>query len=82
MSLGAGVVAGSVALIGFGVDSAIEVPSALAARWRLGRDFDDATRERAELIAHRIIGWSLSPALNLSSGRHHARARSARRVSR
>ena len=58
VSLGAGLVAGSVALIGFGIDSAIEVTSALAARWRLGRDFDEATRERVELIAHRIIGWS------------------------
>lgn len=49
--------AGSVALVGFGIDSAIEVTSALAARWRLGRDFDEAGRERVELIAHRIIGW-------------------------
>lgn len=57
VSLAAGLVAGSVALIGFGIDSAIEVTSALAARWRLGRDFDEARRERVELIAHRIIGW-------------------------
>ena len=57
LSLGAGLVAGSVALVGFGIDSAIEVTSALAARWRLGRDFDEAGRERVELIAHRIIGW-------------------------
>ena len=56
-SLGAGLIAGSVALVGFGIDSAIEVTSALAARWRLGRDFDEAGRERVELIAHRLIGW-------------------------
>lgn len=57
LSLGAGLMAGSVALVGFGIDSAIEVTSALAARWRLGRDFDETGRERVELIAHRIIGW-------------------------
>ena len=57
ISLGAGLLAGSVALIGFGIDSTIEVTSALVARWRLGRDFDEASREKVEVIAHRIIGW-------------------------
>jgi hypothetical protein len=35
VAIGAGVIAGSVALIGFGADSAIEVISALALLWRL-----------------------------------------------
>jgi divalent metal cation (Fe/Co/Zn/Cd) transporter len=35
VAIGAGVIAGSVALIGFGVDSAIEVISALGLLWRL-----------------------------------------------
>ena len=38
LSLGAGLVAGSVALVGLGIDSAIKVTPALAARRRLGRD--------------------------------------------
>jgi divalent metal cation (Fe/Co/Zn/Cd) transporter len=37
VAIGAGIVAGSVALIGFGVDSAIEVISALGLLWRLRR---------------------------------------------
>src|SRR3989449_1882681 len=56
ISIGAGLVAGSVALVGFGLDSAIEVASSLAAVWRLARDQDEAGRERAERRALRIIG--------------------------
>src|SRR5213593_973905 len=52
----AGVASGSIALVGFGLDSAIEVTSSLAALWRLGRDDDHATRERAERRALRVIG--------------------------
>jgi len=56
ISIGAGLVAGSIALIGFGFDSAIEVASSLAALWRLARDEDDAARERAERRTLRFIG--------------------------
>jgi divalent metal cation (Fe/Co/Zn/Cd) transporter len=56
ISIGAGFVAGSIALIGFGFDSAIEVASSLAALWRLARDEDEAARERAERRTLRIIG--------------------------
>jgi len=56
ISIGAGLVAGSIALIGFGFDSAIEVASSLAALWRLARDEDEAARERAERRALRVIG--------------------------
>jgi divalent metal cation (Fe/Co/Zn/Cd) transporter len=52
----AGVISGSVALVGFGFDSAIEVLSSLAALWRLGRDGDEAARERAERRALQVIG--------------------------
>ena len=55
ISIGAGLVAGSIALIGFGFDSAIEVASSLAALWRLARDEDEAARERAERRALRVI---------------------------
>jgi divalent metal cation (Fe/Co/Zn/Cd) transporter len=58
VSVAAGVVSGSVALVSFGVDSAIEVTSSLAAHWRLRADIDPERRERAERITHRIIGWT------------------------
>lgn len=58
VALGAGVVSGSVALVGFGVDSAIEVSASLAALWRLGRDVDPEHRERAERLTLRVIGVS------------------------
>jgi divalent metal cation (Fe/Co/Zn/Cd) transporter len=52
----AGVLAGSVSLIGFGADSAIEVGSALALVWRMHDDADAQSRERRERIAFRIVG--------------------------
>lgn len=54
----AGLLAGSVALVGFGVDSAIEVTAAGAAQWRLRADVDPKRRERVERITLRVIGWS------------------------
>ena len=56
VSLAAGVVAGSVALIGFGVDSVIEVTASIVAQWRLRADFNPVRRERVEHLAVRIIG--------------------------
>jgi divalent metal cation (Fe/Co/Zn/Cd) transporter len=56
IALAAGFLAGSIALIGFGFDSAIEVTSSLAALWRLERDRDEESRERAEQHALRLIG--------------------------
>jgi len=56
IALVAGLWAGSIALIGFGLDSSIEVASSLAALWRLGHDRDEASRERAEQHALRLIG--------------------------
>jgi hypothetical protein len=55
ISIGAGLVAGSIALIGFGFDSAIEAASSLAALWRLVRDEDEAARERTERRALRLM---------------------------
>jgi len=57
-SLLAGLIANSVSLIGFGVDSLIEVGSSGVAQWRLRSDADVARREAVESIAYRIIGWS------------------------
>lgn len=57
-SLVAGLLAGSVALTGFGIDSAIEVTAAVVAQWRLRADMDVGRRERVERTTTRIIGWS------------------------
>jgi divalent metal cation (Fe/Co/Zn/Cd) transporter len=56
VALAAGVVAGSVALIGFGLDSVIETVSAAILWWRFRADADPERRERAERIAHRLVG--------------------------
>jgi divalent metal cation (Fe/Co/Zn/Cd) transporter len=58
IAVGAGVLAGSVALVGFGVDSMIEVSSGVAAQWRLRADWNHARRERVERVTHRFIGAS------------------------
>ena len=58
VAIGAGVVSGSVALLGFGLDSVIEVTSSGAAQWRLRSDYDALRRERVERTTLRIIGWS------------------------
>jgi divalent metal cation (Fe/Co/Zn/Cd) transporter len=51
-----GLLAGSVALVGFGIDSGIEVVSSGAALWRLRADFDAVQRERIERASRRTIG--------------------------
>jgi divalent metal cation (Fe/Co/Zn/Cd) transporter len=55
-SLIAGLFAGSVALIGFGIDSVIEVTASGVAQWRLRSDVDPVRRARAERISLRVIG--------------------------
>jgi divalent metal cation (Fe/Co/Zn/Cd) transporter len=52
----AGLLAGSIALVGFGFDSVIEVTSGAALLWRLHSDVDEARRERIETITLRIVG--------------------------
>lgn len=53
-----GLFAGSVALVGFGFDSVIEVISGFALLWRLYADVDEERRERVEQRALRIVGVS------------------------
>src|SRR5712691_6562766 len=53
-----GVLAGSIALVGFGFDSFIEVSSGVALVWRLHMDADASQRERAERITLRLVGVS------------------------
>ena len=57
VSLVAGFLAGSVALVGFGFDSVIEVTASGAAQWRLRTDLDPVRRERVERVTLRVIGW-------------------------
>ncbi|MEP6729014.1 MAG: cation transporter [bacterium] len=57
-SLVTGLLAGSVALIGFGLDSVIEVTASGAAQWRLRSDLEPVRRARVEHIAVRVIGWT------------------------
>lgn len=56
IALIAGFLAGSIALVGFGFDSAIEVTSSVAALWRLWRERDEPSREHAEQQTLRVIG--------------------------
>jgi divalent metal cation (Fe/Co/Zn/Cd) transporter len=58
VALVAGLLAGSVALVGFGVDSVIEVTASGAAQWRLRADVDPSRRARVERVTTRVIGWS------------------------
>jgi divalent metal cation (Fe/Co/Zn/Cd) transporter len=58
LSLVAGALAGSIALVGFGADSAIELAASVAALWRLRADLDEERRERVEVVSHRFIGVS------------------------
>jgi divalent metal cation (Fe/Co/Zn/Cd) transporter len=58
VAVAAGFAAGSVALVGFGFDSVIEVTASGAAQWRLRSDLDPHRRERVERLTARIIGWS------------------------
>jgi divalent metal cation (Fe/Co/Zn/Cd) transporter len=53
-----GLAAGSVALVGFGVDSAIELSASLVALWRLAADPDPRQRERVERASMLLIGLS------------------------
>jgi divalent metal cation (Fe/Co/Zn/Cd) transporter len=60
IAIGAGVAAGSVALIGFGADSFVEVISGLVLVWRLraelGGHLDEEAVERVERRAERLVG--------------------------
>jgi len=56
VSIVAGLVAGSVALLGFGIDSAIEVTASGAAQWRLRVDHHAGRRAHAERRTRQIIG--------------------------
>ena len=56
VALIAGLIAGSVALVGFGLDSVIETASAVAVLLRLRVDHAAERREKAEQRAQKIVG--------------------------
>jgi divalent metal cation (Fe/Co/Zn/Cd) transporter len=59
VAISSGLAAGSIALVGFGLDSVVEVSSALVIVWRLSRrDLDREANERTERRAVRLIALS------------------------
>jgi divalent metal cation (Fe/Co/Zn/Cd) transporter len=58
VALASGAVAGSVALIGFGLDSLIEVSSGGILLWRLHSDHDERRRAAVERCALQLVGIS------------------------
>lgn len=56
IAVGAGIAAGSVALIGFGLDSFIEVTAAGILLWRLRLSDEDERTKRRERVAHQVVG--------------------------
>lgn len=52
----AGAFAGSISLVGFGIDSFVEVVSGVTLLWRMTVDADVHRRERNEKLALRIVG--------------------------
>jgi divalent metal cation (Fe/Co/Zn/Cd) transporter len=52
----AGVIAGSISLVGFGIDSFIEVTSGATLLWRMSVDANQQTRERNERLSIRVVG--------------------------
>ena len=60
----AGLFTGSIALVGFGFDSLIEVTSGAALLWRLHQDVDEERRERIRKLSP---DWSDAKVVNVSS---------------
>ena len=52
----AGALAGSISLVGFGIDSFIEVTSGTVLLWRMAVDADIRRRERNEQLSLRLLG--------------------------
>ena len=67
----AGAIAGSISLVGFGIDSFIEVTSGAVLLWRMSVDSDVRQREQNEKLSLRIVGvcfldWPLTSAMSRS----------------
>ena len=53
----AGTIAGSISLVGFGIDSFIEVTSGATLLWRMSVDANQQSRERNERLSIRVVGF-------------------------
>ncbi len=60
VAIAAGVAAGSVSLVGFGLDSAIEVSAATALAWRLSREKRDDCRQGDDRLAQKLVAVSFA----------------------
>lgn len=60
VAIAAGIAAGSVSLIGFGLDSGIEVSAAVALAWRLSREGRDGCRDEDDRLAQRLVAASFA----------------------
>ncbi|HZQ70538.1 MAG TPA: cation transporter [Terriglobales bacterium] len=56
VALIAGALAGSISLVGFGIDSFIEVTSGSTLLWRMTVDAEEQTRARNERLSLRVVG--------------------------
>jgi divalent metal cation (Fe/Co/Zn/Cd) transporter len=56
VAIATGVIAGSISLVGFGIDSFMEVTSGSVLLWRMSVDADVPRRERNERRALRVVG--------------------------
>ena len=56
VALIAGTIAGSISLVGFGIDSFIEVTSGATLLWRMSLDANQQSRERNERLSIRVVG--------------------------
>jgi divalent metal cation (Fe/Co/Zn/Cd) transporter len=56
IGIGAGVIAGSISLVGFGIDSLIEVTSGATLLWRMSADANVERRGQNERLSLRIVG--------------------------
>ena len=60
VAIAAGIAAGSVSLIGFGLDSGIEVSAALILAWRLAQERRTGCKQEADRRAQRLIALSFA----------------------
>ena len=60
IAITAGLAAGSVSLIGFGLDSGIEVSAALILAWRLAQERRTGCKQEADQLAQRLIAVSFA----------------------
>jgi len=75
VAIAAGLVAGSVSLVGFGFDSAIEVSAALVLTWRLAQERREGCTQTADATATKAIAVSfaaLAAYVSVVAAREHA----------